>query len=691
MSPEVTHTSTRFLIVLADAAARSLLLGCFVAASLAAFRVRAVLTKLLAWRGVLFAALAMPLLIASFPAVSLIVPVPNFEPMVAVSKPAVPQIVAAAPAPSAAPVALAAATRGVDPQSPKSEATATPATAPAARLRLGIAWPFLAAAAYLAIALAFLVRLAIGIRLGARLQDAATPVRDLAALEDLSAASRAAGLRAIPRVAESPTLSVPLMLGVREPVILLPSSWRQWDPEEFAAVLAHEISHVARRDALLQRLVLIHRAIFWFSPLAWWLERHLAQLSEHASDEAALAGGVDRTRYAETLLGFFAELEAAPERVWWQGVSMAKAGQAERRVERILTWSSAISNKFTKAFAVGLAVCALPVVALTASLHASFSPQQDQQMPAPALLPPPAPPAQLAPPDEPTATAEPAPLPSPAAVPLPPMPNDPSTAAPAAAVPSVAPPPPPQQAEPAPPVAQVPAAPPAPPTPEAGWGNWNWRNNYWPWGSRFVIVTPGSEPWTMSGSEEDMQHAKSLSAKTPGEFIWFERDEKSYIIRDGATIDRAKKLWAQQNDVSRQQEELQKKEEALGKQMREQVQQKMADVRVKVPDLTAQLQKLQDELKNLSASGATMQQLGDLQREVGELQQALGETGWETRKQWSEVGRQAGDLGRQMGEIGRQIGELARQQVEKSREAAEQMQHLLDDAIVNGMAKPELK
>jgi hypothetical protein len=42
-----------------------------------------------------------------------------------------------------------------------------------------------------------------------------------------------------------------------------------------------------------------------------------------------------------------------------------------------------------------------------------------------------------------------------------------------------------------------------------------------------------------------------------------------------------------------------------------------------------------------------------------------------------------------MGDLGRQIGELARQQVEKSREAAEQMQHLLDDSIANGTAKPE--
>ena len=55
------------------------------------------------------------------------------------------------------------------------------------------------------------------------------------------------------------------------------------------AVIAHEVSHVVRRDALTQRLSLLHRAIFWFSPLAWWLDRHLAELAEQASDEAALS------------------------------------------------------------------------------------------------------------------------------------------------------------------------------------------------------------------------------------------------------------------------------------------------------------------------------------------------------------------------------------------------------------------
>jgi beta-lactamase regulating signal transducer with metallopeptidase domain len=688
MSPALIHASTRSLVTLADSAARSILLGCFVAAALAALRVKLVRTRLLVWRSVLLASLTMPLLILICPVVRVEVPVPSLQ-QPAVARGAEPPAFAPAPANHTAPVTVRAAMNAADSLSLKREPVSALAAPIVSAQRSHFSWPVCAVAAYLLIAFAFLVRLVIGVQFGKRLQEAATPISDRRAMEALSLLAHADGLSAIPRLAESGMLSVPLMLSVWEPVILLPAGWRAWDDDEFAAVLAHEVSHVKRRDALVQRLALIHRAIFWFSPLAWWLEHQLAELSEQASDEAALVGGADRTRYAETLLGFFAELEAAPERVWWHGVSMAKAGQAEKRVERILAWrkavSSAMSNRLTKALVIWLAICAVPVVALTASLHPSFFSLQEQQVPAPAPPPPP----QLAPPANPSVSSEPEPAPLPAVVPLYNLPNDPSETSATNIMPNVVPLPSLQEVEPRPPAAQAPATTPTPPAPDAGWGNWNWRANYWPWGARFVIVTPGSEPWMMSGSDEDMQHAKSLGGKISGDFIWFERDEKSYIIRDAATIDRAKKLWAPQNDVSQQQEELRKKEEALGKQMREQVEQKMADVRVKLPDLTAQLQKLQDEVKNLSASGATMQQLGDLQREVGELQRALGETGWETRNQWTDVGRQAGDLGRQMGEIGRQVGELARQQVEKSREAAEQMQHLLDDAIANGTAKPE--
>lgn len=324
----------------------------------------------------LFAALAMPVLTLLSPAIWFPVPLPSLQKQNAAVKVRMPQ-------PAAAPFATRAAGSGsgVKVATHVDERAAPAQTGISTKYEPGVAssparrevpWPVVAASAYLAIVLVLFVRFFIGIQFGKRLERAATPIEDAHALQILSEASRAAGLRAAPRLAESEMLSVPLMLGARGPVVLFPSQWRKWDEDELAAVLAHEVSHVERRDALIQRLALIHRAIFWFSPLAWRLERQLTELSERASDEAALAGGADRTRYAEALLGFFAELGAAPERVWWQGVSMAKAGQAEKRVERILAWRGAMSNKLTKSLVVALAVIAAPVVALTAPLHPSL-------------------------------------------------------------------------------------------------------------------------------------------------------------------------------------------------------------------------------------------------------------------------------------------------------------------------------
>jgi len=79
---------------------------------------------------------------------------------------------------------------------------------------------------------------------------------------------------------------------------------------------------------------------------------------------------------------------------------------------------------------------------------------------------------------------------------------------------------------------------------------------------------------TMSGSSEDIRHAQKLKKQISSGFIWFEHDEKSYIIRDQATIARARKVWEPQ-------EELGKKQEELGR--------KMEQVQVKVPDRTAEL------------------------------------------------------------------------------------------------------
>ena len=71
---------------------------------------------------------------------------------------------------------------------------------------------------------------------------------------------------------------VPVTVGLLHPRIILPECSRDWPQAQLDAVLAHEGEHIRRRDPLFQWIALLNRAIFWFHPLAWWLERKLSGL-----------------------------------------------------------------------------------------------------------------------------------------------------------------------------------------------------------------------------------------------------------------------------------------------------------------------------------------------------------------------------------------------------------------------------
>jgi hypothetical protein len=548
------------------------------------------------------------------------------------------------------------------------------------------------------VALILLARFLIGLAFSRRLLQASQPIDDLRLIQRLAARASAAGLTFIPHAAESDLISVPLTLGVLRSTILLPGAWREWDNAQLAAVIAHEVSHVARRDALTQRVSLLHRAIFWFSPLAWWLDRRLAHLAEQASDEAALSSGADCKHYARILLGFFETLQASPGRVWWQGVSMAKAGQAEQRVERILAWKGSVAMRLQKSIAVLIVAFAVPVVYLAAAAR----PAQHVPLPGAQLTQDQTPPTSSAPPAPASPETTPPPEPGPASGVTAGVPTDGPV--------SSGPTPPPAPSAPAPgvgttvrahiaPVAPVgptaPVAALAPVAPEqaeavkssAGRG-FSYHYGYDD-EQRFVIVSSKTDSLTMSGSAEDARHVEKLRKNIPGDFIWFQRDEKSYVIRDQAAIDRARKLWLPQEELGKKQEALGKQQEALGKQQQE-LGAKMQTIRVNVPDMTAELEKLKAELKQLSSGGATVEQVGHLQSEVGDLQSKIGDIQSHAGDQQGKLGEEMGALGEQQGKLGEQQGELGRQQGELAEKATREMKQLLDEAITKGTAQPEI-
>lgn len=163
----------------------------------------------------------------------------------------------------------------------------------------------------------------------------------------------------------------PVTLGLQRPVIVLPADWAEWDPATLHAVLAHERSHARRRDPAVQLLSMLHRAILWFSPLAWFLHQRIVRAAEEASDDAALAAIGDRARYAEVLLGFMrssGRLKAAPT-LGVNAVPMARYGSPRRRIERILD-GTGVSGGVTRWHAAAIVVVALPLAYVVAAAQA---------------------------------------------------------------------------------------------------------------------------------------------------------------------------------------------------------------------------------------------------------------------------------------------------------------------------------
>lgn len=337
-----------------------------------------------------------------------------------------------------------------------------------------------------------------------------------------------------------------------------------------------------------------------------------------------------------------------------------------------------MSNKLTKSLTIALVVVAAPMVALTAAVRPAT--YDIQAPPAPTAPPAPAAPDPF--------VAAPSPGPDPIQAPAPPT----------------APAPPADSEEPGPEIRMI--VPPIPAMPplqvqvpmmhiaipdiqiDRGMGGGYWAGRYNDWGPRFAIVTKNSDELTMSGDRDDAEHARALRKKIPGDFIWFEHDEKSYIISDQATVDRAKKLWQPDEDLEKQQKDLGKQQEDLAKQAAD-AGKKIDEMKIQVPDLSAEMQKVEQAMKKLNAEGGTVNELGDLQNQIGELQGRIGEIESSAGRAAGDFGREQGEWGRKMGALGRQQGELARKQAERSRDAARQMQELLDDAIAHGLAKPE--
>jgi len=158
---------------------------------------------------------------------------------------------------------------------------------------------------------------------------------DPAALGALAEAARLAGVSRPVTLLRSSEVPVPATWGVRRPVIALPAAAATWTPERLRLVLVHELVHVRRQDVMVEALLWLAGALYWFHPAVWLAAGRVRLERERACDEAVLATGARASDYCGHLVEIMrAATRGARGAV--VGATMAAPCTLERRVRALL-------------------------------------------------------------------------------------------------------------------------------------------------------------------------------------------------------------------------------------------------------------------------------------------------------------------------------------------------------------------
>jgi uncharacterized protein (TIGR03435 family) len=140
------------------------------------------------------------------------------------------------------------------------------------------------------------------------------------------------GVTRLVRVVDAAFVDGPVVIGWLQPVVLLPvAALAGLTPEQVSAILAHELAHVRRHDAVVNLAQTIAETLLFYHPAVWWVSSRIRAEREHCCDDVALTVSGDAYAYASAL----AELET------WRSAPpalslAATGGPLLRRVARVL-------------------------------------------------------------------------------------------------------------------------------------------------------------------------------------------------------------------------------------------------------------------------------------------------------------------------------------------------------------------
>lgn len=144
------------------------------------------------------------------------------------------------------------------------------------------------------------------------------------------------GIRRRVAVFRSDRVRVPTAIGLLKPAIVLPG-WviNELSADELRQVLLHELAHLRRWDDWTNLAQQFVKALFFFHPAVWWIEKKAALEREMACDDAVLAEIESPRAYAECLT-HLAERSFIQRSVALAQAAIGRIRQTSARVAQIL-------------------------------------------------------------------------------------------------------------------------------------------------------------------------------------------------------------------------------------------------------------------------------------------------------------------------------------------------------------------
>lgn len=134
----------------------------------------------------------------------------------------------------------------------------------------------------------------------------------------------------------SDQVQVPTAIGILRPAVVLPL-WvmQELSPGELSQIVLHELAHLRRWDDWTNLTQKVVKALFFFHPAVWWIEKQVSMEREMACDDAVLAETASPRAYAECL-AHLAEKTLIQRSMALAQAALGKIHQTSLRVARIL-------------------------------------------------------------------------------------------------------------------------------------------------------------------------------------------------------------------------------------------------------------------------------------------------------------------------------------------------------------------